>query len=211
MANRIAATRPRALARRRTWLGTFTIGRSLSGLALAGLLLAGCASPGTAPSALAGDQSAPPKADPAKTRATTTRRGAPSAIAVDPVIQQRRRQAIAEMLERDITYRTILDVKLTNARFAGPFEHQTRILFGPIKQETFYCASADLALPYWPLPWPRSAMIRVEKVNEVSERLDAEIRINGGEPGECGRVDYGPFPELEQLRAKRRAAMGKAD
>jgi len=40
-----------------------------------------------------------------------------------PETLRRRRQAIALMLERTLPYRTLYDVKLVNAKLAGPFEY----------------------------------------------------------------------------------------
>jgi hypothetical protein len=99
-------------------------GKAWYGLALACLFLAGCAATGT-PSTLASEQDPPPKEDPAIARAVPAearaRPAATSAPSQDPVVLQRRRQAIAKMLESSFYYRTFLDVKLINAKLAGPF------------------------------------------------------------------------------------------
>jgi hypothetical protein len=214
MASGIPARLLRALAQA-GFRGISGIGRSLSGVALAGLALAGCASPGSVPSTLAGEQSAPPKAGPAQAQAATagSRSASLTMPAVDPVLEQRRRQAIAALLESSIGYRTILDVKLTDAKLAGPYLETYRNLFsGSTSEDRYYCVSANLDLPYLPQPYPRTAVIRVKPAENGSESLRAAIGLTQP-PSECmgKRIPYGPFPELEQLRAKRRQAQGKTD
>ena len=190
-------------------------GRALSALAMACLFLAGCASPGAVSSPLASDQNPPAKADAAMRPASDagTGVGPSSAVAQDTVLLQRRRQAIAEMLEGNIAYRTLLDVKLTDAKLAGPYVVVSRNLFsGSAYEDRYYCATANLDLPYWPLPYPRTAVVRVKPAENGSENLRAAIGLSSP-PSECSArtINYVPFPEMEQLRARRRQALGKAD
>lgn len=189
-------------------------GRALSALAMACLFLTGCASPGAVSSPVASDQNPPAKVDAAMTRAagtgTGTGVGPSGAVAQDPVLLQRRRQAIAEMLEGNITYRTLFDVKLTDAKLAGPYVVVHRNLFsGSAYEDRYYCARANLDI--WPIPYPRTAVVRVKQAENGSEYLRAAIGVSSP-PSECsGITNYVPFPEMEQLRARRRQALGKAD
>jgi hypothetical protein len=122
---------------------------------------------------------------------------------------QRRRDAIARLLEAHILFRTYLDdgaPKLSNTKFAGPFEYKGG-LFSQA-DAVVYCAYAKLEL--WPIPDERTAAIRVEVNPDGSERLNATIGIKRP-PAECLRAKYEPFPELTLSRQKRRQALGKAD
>jgi hypothetical protein len=181
-------------------------GRSLGGLVLACLLLAGCASAGGSPSPVASEQGSPTKGDATLAQAVAgSSTASAAALVADPVVLQRRRQAIARMLEGNEGYRTILDdgaLRLTNAKIAGPIEYQHRV-FAPTKV-TVYCVSADLGFP---LIIGRSAEIHVEKAGNGSERLRATIDIVNTTLWACGRPNYEPFPEMEQLRAQRRKAL----
>jgi len=114
------------------------------------------------------------------------------------------------MLEANEGYRTILDdgaVRLTNARIAGPIEYVHRI-FAPTGH-TVYCVTAYLGFPFF----GRDASIRVEKAGTASESLLAVIAISNTTLYECPGASekYEPFPEMEQLRAERRKALGKPD
>jgi hypothetical protein len=100
--------------------------------------------------------------------------------------------------------------KLTETRFAGPFEFSYKYPFMDRVTETVYCASANAHFPYWPFPYPYEAVIRAEKVDSGSERLKSEI-WERETPRECRRAPYGAFPELDQARAKRRASLGLPD
>jgi hypothetical protein len=177
-----------------------------SGLTLGCLLLAGCVTSGETPSA--SDQNLLPKADPAVARAEdisaapVPARTAPAS----PEWLRRRRLAIAEMLEETYYFRTIYNFKLVNAKLAGPFEHTSRGIFtGANSTTTYYCASAQLETPL--IPTMKTAMIRVKTSSSGYERL----QLSGASPLVCGDVKFGPFPELEQARAQRRKALGKAD
>ena len=213
MIHRIPATLAPDLARTLPWSSKFSCGRSWCSLALACLLLAGCAGAGASPAPLASEETPPPKADPAAALAAVAGAGAVSAgaVAADPALLARRRQTIAAMLESNIAYRTLFDVKLINAKLAGPFQIKKRnfLFSSETHTETLYCASADFDVP-WIHAVRRNAVIRVAQSSNGPERLYARIPLNYYPP-ECGDAKYGPFPEMEQLRAKRRKALGKAD
>jgi hypothetical protein len=209
MIHRIPATLAPVLARTPPWLRKFICGRSWCGLALACLLLAGCAGAGASPPR-ASEEASPPKADPAAALAAA---GGAGAIASDPGSLQRRRQAIAEMLEANIYYRTALNVKLVDAKLAGPIVRITRSLLSTsTSEDRYYCATARLVFPYLPLPVPKTAVIRIRQAENGSEYLQATIEVKGTRYECVGKdINYLPFPELEQLRAKRRKALGKVD
>jgi hypothetical protein len=179
-------------------------------MVLVGALLAGCAGAGGSPP-LASDGSSPPKAGPAVSQATAGGSSASAAATLaSPALLQRRRQAIARILEANEGYRTILDdgaVRLTNARIAGPIEYVHRV-FAPTG-ETVYCVTADLGFPFF----GRDASIRVDKAGAASERLLAIIAISNTTLYSCAGASrkYEPFPEMEQLRAQRRKALGRPD
>jgi hypothetical protein len=161
-------------------------------MALACVLLAGCA--GGTPPPLTADQTSPPRVEPATARAATAQPGtwANAAVTADPAVLQRRRQIIAENVEVSSAYRTIVWVQLINAKLAGPFEWGGR---------TIYCASAQL---WSAIGTVRTTVIRVERSSDGSERLTGAT----GGLFECTNANYGPFPELEEARAKRRKRLG---
>jgi len=188
-------------------LGFSRHGAMWSRTALACALLAGCA--GGSPPPLTADQIAPPKADPAAAQAAAGGSSTPSTGLLDasPALLQRRRQAIAEMLEALPAYRNIFWAQLIDAKLAGPFEHTDRSIFTTASRtSTIYCASAGYSVLGVPTI-PRIAMIRVSRLSNGFEHLEATS------PGilTCSNANYGPFPELEQARAERRRRMGKSD
>src|SRR5690242_15294967 len=130
--------------RRRAYLaGLFATSIRRPALALICCLLAGCAVSGSGPAPMAEDQSAPPKAEPAAKQSggivseTKT-------LASDSMSVQRRRQAIADMIEDRTSYvsRWVEGgaARLTDAKFAGPFEYTRKDLFAAPVTETVYCA-----------------------------------------------------------------------
>jgi hypothetical protein len=199
--------------------------RSSGGLVLACLILATCAVTGSPLSALEGDQKPAPKKGLAKTpvtgvkptaapvagaKSTTAPAGAVAAVP-DPV--QRRRRAIAEMLEGNLYFRGVVDdgaPKLVEPKFAGPFDvtQRTGLFSSTTVTETLYCVSSGVKWSFVPTVY-RTAVIRVVKVAE-GERLQAKIGVNYP-PFECNRAPYTPYPEIEQLRTQRRRALGKTD
>ena len=115
------------------------------------------------------------------------------------------------MLESSKDYRTIFEdgaVKLVDAQIS----HGLLVIKRgnvPVDNQTEYCASAKVDFPLLP-PIPRTALITITKVNNGSENFHVEIGLNYT-PRTCLRVKYDPFPELEQARAQRRKALGKAN
>jgi len=162
---------------------------------------------------MADDQNAPPKADPAAKQSGGVV-SETKTLASDSISVQRRRQAIADMIEDRTSYvsRWVEGgaARLTDAKFAGPFEYTRRDLFAAPVTETVYCAKVDAHYFYYPFPYPYEAVIQAEKVDAGTERVHADIFERGG-PRECRAAPYGPFPELEQARAKRRKAQGLPD
>jgi hypothetical protein len=225
MIHRVPPPPPSALAYIAAWLNPSTYGRWSSGLVLAGLLLAACAVAGASSLAIASDQKSSSKAEAAKTQAANGGSGPVSADGLvqdpalrqrqlasrDPALRQHYRQAIAQMLEGSKDYRTIFEdgaVKLIDAKISHGFLVIKRGNV-PVDNQTEYCASAKVDFPLLP-PIPRTALVTITKADNGSENFHAEIGLNYT-PRTCLRVKYDPFPELEQARARRRKALGKAD
>jgi hypothetical protein len=114
------------------------------------------------------------------------------------------------MLERSPVFRTLFDVKLINAKLAGPFPYKARtaLFSAQYREHTLYCAKADFDVP-WIHAVGKNALIRVGAFVNGAERLYATV--SNLTPFECDKANYGPFPELEQARARRRHALGKSD
>jgi hypothetical protein len=209
MINRIPAAPTRAVTRLFAVLTMSTSKRLLCGLALTCLVLAGCLISSAGPTLAASDEKTSPKSDPAVARNAAV---GPTVVVVysNSGLLQRRRQAIAQMLEGNFAFRTLFDVKLINAKLAGPFSHKYRnFLFSTeTHTETLYCASADLDVP-WIHAVRKTALIRVGQSSNGTERLYG--KVSNYFPPECGDANYGPFPELEHVRARRRKALGKSD
>ena len=131
-------------------------------------------------------------------------------LPMDNASVQRRREQVAAMLEKHIGYRGLIDdgaPRLLNAKFAGPFEIGGNIFYA---RETVYCASAEIESPIpWPVPAVRTALLRIKRTDS-GEVVRAEIGANSAPTG-CAFAKYGPFPELERTRARRREAMGKSN
>ncbi len=208
-----STTRARPLARR------IFRGGGLRILTLAIFLLTGCAGTGGMPSPQASDQSSTSTTDPNSPDAMKARMEA-SEKALSPGYVQRRRQAIAELLEKNAGYDDIFHVKLTNAQLAGPkvIKHNTwqNWLKPTTEVNSIYCAKAQLDLPLELYP-TRTAVIVVKNEASGAETLQASVKMNSiigvdAEPLACHRMEgYEPFPELEQARARRRQALGKTD
>ena len=185
------------------------------GVMLACLILAACAVTGSSLSALEGDQKPAPKKGLAKAPVAAAKSTTAPArvVAAVPDLAQRRRRAIAEMLEGNIGFRGVVDdgaPKLAEPKFAGPFDftRKTGLFSSTTVTETLYCVSAGVKWSFVPTVY-RTAVIRVVKVAN-GERLQAKIGLNYP-PFECNRAEYKPYPEIEQLRAQRRRALGKTD
>jgi hypothetical protein len=183
------------------------------------LLLAGCASPGGIPVRQASDQGAPPVEDPNSPQAIKTRLEA-SEKALSPAYLQRRRQAIAELLEKNAGFNNLFQAKLRNAQLAGPKVIIHREWANWLKPndevDAIYCARVDLDAPLQ-LYSRRSAVIIVKNAGNGAETLRAIVKTRGWlasdvEYSACYRMEsYEPFPELEQARAQKRQALGKTD
>jgi hypothetical protein len=209
MNNRIPAALARALTRLFAVLTMATSQRLLCGLALTCLVLASCLISGAGSTLAASDENASPKSGPAVAGNAAV---GPTVVVVysNSGLLQRRRQAIARLLEGSLVYRTLFDVKLINTKLAGPFPYKYRnsLFSADTHTETLYCASADLDVP-WIHAVKRIALIRVGQSSNGTERLYG--KVPNYFPPECSNANYGPFPELEQARARRRHALGKSD
>ena len=164
-------------------------------------------------------QSAPPTTQqkPKATAQSTAKQGgvAPAtANAGAPVTEaapRALRESMAEMLEGSPAYRTGVDggaPRLLDVKFAGPIRARTSLLGSP---ETFYCVSAKI--DFWPIPQVRTAVLKVVTDQNGKPRILATVGLNGT-PFACQLINdnkYGPFPEMEAARKKRRQALGKAD
>ncbi len=162
------------------------------------------------PPAVAKKKSGPADAPAAKPREAGAAGAAAGAPAVDPALVKRRREAIAQMLEANSAYRGWPDdgaSKLVNAKFAGPFVANVGGLFTP-RMETVYCAAATMV--YGPFSNERTAVILIRPAPNGQERIWARVGLNYT-PKECVVAKYGPFPEMELARQKRRQALGKKD
>lgn len=116
------------------------------------------------------------------------------------------------MLEGHLVYRGGIlgdGAKLLGPKIAGPFERNRRrsLFSSTITPETLYCVSAEVVLP---LRVVADTLIIIEKTDDGREKFEGKIYITKV-PQECLHADFKPFPEMEQLRAKRRLSMGKTD
>ena len=170
-------------------------------------MVAGCASPERAAEFRA-ELAAEKAASQAMTKAMqdTTADNLP----MDSASVQRRREQVATMLEKHNAYRGLIDdgaPRLLNAKFAGPFEIGGNIFYA---RETIYCVSAEIESPIpWPVPTVRTTALRIKRTDS-GEVVRAQIGVNSAPTG-CASPKYGPFPELERARARRREAMGKSN
>lgn len=117
------------------------------------------------------------------------------------------REAIAQMLETHIGFRTLLDdsaPKLLDAKFAGPIQRSTDLFRSP---EAIYCVSAKLDI--FPFPTERVALLKTVTGPDGKPVISATIGLTRRPFGCNNMVDYGPFPELDAARRKRRQALGK--
>jgi hypothetical protein len=125
------------------------------------------------------------------------------------------RMEIATLLERQETFRRYDDngaPKLVNARIAGPT--QLPQLSPP---QPVYCIHVDLIMTNRFLLTTHDqllAVVRFPPSENGKQRIEGQVRSLSTAPSAsatCNNVPYTPFPELEQLRAQRRRALGKAD
>jgi hypothetical protein len=136
---------------------------------------------------------------------------------LSPAYLQRRRQAIAELVEKSAGFDGNSSSKLTDARLAGPkvlIHREWKNWLKPTTEvDVIYCAKAQLDSSLFP---PRTALIFVRNDGNGAETLQAIVERNsygaGVEPPGCHRMEgYEPFPDLEQARARKRQALGKTD
>jgi hypothetical protein len=120
------------------------------------------------------------------------------------------RTKMAMMVEPTMPYRGILDdgaPKLGETGIAGPIEYAP-LLVGP--KQRFYCVRAKLWSPTWPILAYRTTTFRIQVLADGTELVQsASTHVNGPIPREC-HGPFEPLPELEQLRDKRRQALGKS-
>jgi hypothetical protein len=117
------------------------------------------------------------------------------------------REAIAKMLEPSLAFRTYLDdgaPKLLETKFAGPIQKSTDLFRSP---ETIYCVSAKLDI--FPFPTERVAILKVVTGQDGKTVIGSRTGLNNT-PFGCRLLskEYGPFPEMDALRRRRREAMG---
>jgi len=180
---------------------------------LLGAMLSGCAGQGGSPSQQAAGPNAAPVSDPIEDEIA---RVEAREKALSPAYLQRRRQAIAELLENNPGFGTTLRVPLTGALLAGPKVMRVRtwtsLVSSTMSVRAVYCVKAlmDSPLELYSLG---AAYIEVEPGEAGTERLHGAV-ISGNfgvdrGPLACYKAAYAPFPELEQARAQKRQALGK--
>ena len=180
----------------------------------ASLALAGCASvPGEIPpNPETQNQTATPSAEVvASTRNQTEPAIRPKSQALTSPQKQAMRLRMAMIVEGNIAYRGILDdgaPKLGETGIAGPVEYAPLIVG---EKQRFYCVRAKLWSPTWPILAYRTSSFIVKLLPDGTESLQTiRTHLRGPIPAECSG-SFEPFPELEQLRDKRRRALGKPD
>jgi hypothetical protein len=207
-----------------------TPGRSSRRRVLACLLMTAAAFAVSSAFALEGEQKPAAKTNPgaaAKSNPESAAKGKPARPGADGAksavaaigaatangdLLQRRRAEIARMLEGHLVYRGGIlgdGAKLLGPKIAGPFERTRRrsLFSSTITPETLYCVSAEVVLP---LRVVADTLVIIEKTADGREKFEGKIYITKV-PQECLHADFKPFPEMEQLRAKRRLSMGKTD
>jgi hypothetical protein len=187
--------------------------RSLRRLALAGLLVTAAALALPAPVALAIEQKSAAKAVKPGADGAKSAVAAMGAAAANADLLLRRRQEIARILEGHLIYRGGVlgdGAKLLAPKIAGPFERNRRrsLFSSTVTAEILYCVSAEVVLPLQHAV--ADTLMIIEKTDDGREKYEGKISITTV-PQECLRADFKPFPEMEQLRAKRRLSMGKTD
>ena len=115
---------------------------------------------------------------------------------------------MAELLEKGYGFRGRLASapRIHDAKFAGPIQARTDLFRSP---ETIYCVNAVVDVPL--IPAHPDALLRVVTDENGKQRIVASISLNDT-PFGCRLIqNYGPFPELEAAREKRRRAEGIKD
>jgi hypothetical protein len=139
----------------------------------------------------------------AKTDGAAAAQAAPAAVMV-----QRKREAIAELIERNAAFGVLAlggAPKLSEAQLAGPFEYKG--LF-QTKPATLYCARAKM--DSFLIPTRPAAVVEFVSMPDGTVRLEGRAYTTKT-PRQCLLAKYEPFPELERARQRRRQATGKTD
>jgi hypothetical protein len=150
-------------------------------------------------------QSASPATPTPAQSATKQRGGAAPAQAPAP---RALREAMAELLERGIGFRSRLSSapRIHDAKFIGPIQRSTDLFRSP---EAIYCVKAVVDFPL--IPAHPVALLKVVTAEDGRQGIRARISITDT-PFGCLRIkDYGPFPELEAARERRRRVEGIKD
>lgn len=150
------------------------------------------------------------------TKDATPARSAPSTSAPSPT--QNVRMVIATFLERQQRFRRYDDdgaPKLVKAGIAGPAEFKA--MFSSKPPITIYCVQVDLIMTnhnLWATHDVLEAFVTFPPGENGQQRIEGAIRSAdrlSPVSDKCSRAHFIPFPELEQIRARRRQALGKAD
>jgi hypothetical protein len=174
-------------------------------------LVAGSAASGEPVSPAPGNR---PQAATAKD--ATPGRSAPSTSAPTPT--QNVRMVIATFLERQQRFRRYDDdgaPKLVKAGIAGPSEFKA--MFSSKPSITIYCVQVDLIMTnrhLWATHDVLEAFVTFPPGQNGQHRIEGAVRsVDRLNPvsDKCSRAAFTPFPELEQRRARRRQALGRAD
>jgi hypothetical protein len=114
---------------------------------------------------------------------------APAAVPNSDAVARRRRESIALMLESNRAFGIAYQVppKITNAKFAGPFEYKG--LF-QMKPSTIYCASARIDFPIRAGEYV--AVMAIVPTTDGKEKIVGRIGLTYV-PNQCLRAPYGPF------------------
>ena len=115
---------------------------------------------------------------------------------------------MAQLLERSIGFTSRLQpaARIHDAKFVGPIQRSTDLFRSP---EAIYCVKAVVDVPL--IPAHPDALLKVVTDENGKQRIVASISLTDT-PFGCRLIkDYGPFPELEAVRERRRQAMGIKD
>lgn len=136
-------------------------------------------------------------------------------IKIVPMSAQSVRMAIATVLASNVRFRRHDDdgaPKLVNARIAGPAE----VKGTSSRKQPIYCVHVDLILTkrfLWITRDDLEAVVTFLPGENGGQRIQGRVWSVAGHSSRsaCDPVPFTPFPELEQLRAKRRHALGRTD
>jgi len=132
-----------------------------------------------------------------------------------PTASQNVRMTIATFLEGQPRFRKFDDdgaPKLVNAKIAGPILGLRK----SVPEQPVYCVQVDLILTnriLWVTGDELDAVITFIASEDGGVRIQGQVTSVSGRQGlpTCNNMPYTPVPELEQVRAQRRRALGKAD